>query len=492
MLHTDIKSLSPSIAPFSQPDFSMTTAGYIVPTITGAISALGSMLILNAIRLSPQKLSTTYHRIMALMSVFDVMASVCMALTTLPMPSDDILRFAGPMIGNKTTCQIQGYFIALGLTGGAALYMCLSWYFVCKMTFQVHTENMKRWIEPVFFVFSTTVAITLPSFYLSNNMINTLPRTPFCLLAPEHSNCTFTIDEEYFVCDEELLRESSKAFSNYTYLVLFFFIMIVIAMVIVIWTISKKNQNIRTALVNRESNNDTNTELHHDVDMSELLYSRVVVVQALMYIMAYFITWFFAIIPVIFDFDKADITFVFRSVLFPLQGLWNLIIFCYDKAYLVHQSDQKMVLWNRFKVVLFSPASIPTVIFHPSVMNIINENNIEEKGSLNSIESFQTKVITGNGVEFLGNDDNLRYFKALNGLHRTGKVEYRREGRVESNCCVSIESPVGLASNDVGSDARSLSMSLYHWNDIEEEVEYDDEEGLVEEEYDDEEGVEED
>lgn len=49
---------------------------------------------------------------------------------------------------------------------------------------------------------------------------------------------------------------------------------------------------------------------------------------------------------------------------------------------------------------------------------------------------------------------------------------------VESNSCASIELPVGLASNDVGSDARSLSMSLYHWNDIEEEeeeaAEYDD------------------
>jgi hypothetical protein len=34
------------------------------------------------------------------------------------MPSDDVLRFAGPMLGNNTTCQIQGFFILFGLAGG--------------------------------------------------------------------------------------------------------------------------------------------------------------------------------------------------------------------------------------------------------------------------------------------------------------------------------------------------------------------------------------
>jgi hypothetical protein len=36
------------------------------------------------------------------------------------MPSDDVLRFAGPMLGNNTTCQIQGFFILFGLAGGGS------------------------------------------------------------------------------------------------------------------------------------------------------------------------------------------------------------------------------------------------------------------------------------------------------------------------------------------------------------------------------------
>ena len=104
------------------PHFAMTTAGFIVPTITGILSTCCSVLILYAIYKSPHKLSTTYHRIMAMMSIFDILASVCIAFTTLPMPSDDIVRFAGPMLGNHVTCQIQGFIVIFGLAGGGSLY----------------------------------------------------------------------------------------------------------------------------------------------------------------------------------------------------------------------------------------------------------------------------------------------------------------------------------------------------------------------------------
>ena len=69
--------------------FPMSQAGIILTAISGVLSTICSMITLNIIRLSNQRLTTTHHRIMAFMSVFDIMASVCMALTTLPMPSDE-------------------------------------------------------------------------------------------------------------------------------------------------------------------------------------------------------------------------------------------------------------------------------------------------------------------------------------------------------------------------------------------------------------------
>ena len=130
---------------------SMSSTGIALTVALGIISTICSMVILNIIGMSPQKLSTTYHRIMASMSIFDIIASLAMAVSTLPMPSDDILRYDGPMIGNKVTCQIQGYIVFLALTGGGTLYMCLSWYFVCSITFRMSLEKIRKRIEPILF-----------------------------------------------------------------------------------------------------------------------------------------------------------------------------------------------------------------------------------------------------------------------------------------------------------------------------------------------------
>ena len=208
--------ISPSLVPSTSPSpsgsavgpqLAMTTAGYVIPTVTGILSTISSLIILNIIRASPQKLFTTYHRIMALMCVFDIMASVCMALTTLPMPSDDVLRFAGHMIGNTVTCQVQGYIIMFGLIGGGSLYMCLSWYFVLKISLKWDLDTIKTKMEPLFYFVSIFMAIFLPSYCLSKNMIHSVKDNSFCRIAPDHSSCNYSNDKIFFDCEQELFDE---------------------------------------------------------------------------------------------------------------------------------------------------------------------------------------------------------------------------------------------------------------------------------------------
>ena len=174
-------SIRTNVYDIPQDQFPMTKDSIALTATSGILSFICSSMILNIIRMSNQKLSTTYHRLLALMSIFDIMASICMALATLPMPSDDILRFAGPMIGNITTCQIQGYMTLAGLNGGDSLYLCLSWYFVFKITFQVHTDTIRRRIEPFFYILTFFVGIFFPTYSLLNNFIHTSPVSPFCM-----------------------------------------------------------------------------------------------------------------------------------------------------------------------------------------------------------------------------------------------------------------------------------------------------------------------
>jgi hypothetical protein len=199
-------SFSPSIETSSAiaPHFAMTTAGFIVPTISGLLSTCCSILIIYAIYKTPLKLSTTYHRIMSMMSIFDILASVCIAFTTLPMPSDDIVRFAGPMLGNHLTCQIQGCILSFGLAGGGSLYMCLGWYFVCRMTLMMHSNTITKRIEPLFYLISFGLAIFLPSYYLSKDMISTVPGYQFCVTSRNHSNCNFSIEKGFHECGHQV------------------------------------------------------------------------------------------------------------------------------------------------------------------------------------------------------------------------------------------------------------------------------------------------
>jgi hypothetical protein len=60
--------------------FAATFAGFILPLLSGTISACSSGLIIYIILRSQQKLSTTYHRIMAFMSAFDIISSIFIAL----------------------------------------------------------------------------------------------------------------------------------------------------------------------------------------------------------------------------------------------------------------------------------------------------------------------------------------------------------------------------------------------------------------------------
>jgi hypothetical protein len=500
----EVSSSFPSISPSTSvvvsggTQFFMTKSGIILTTVTGILSTVCSLLILNAIRLSNQKLTTTYHRMMSIMSVFDIMASVCMALTTLPMPSDDILKFPWPMIGNKVTCQAQGYIILFGLNGGGALYMCLSWYFVFRMTLKMDIYKIRNRIEPVFYVISLALAFFVPSYRLSADFINTVPTNPFCIVAPPHTNCTYTVGASFYVC-EDRTAVRLKDFPGFKFLSFGFdMIMIVIAMLIIIATILIKNKNIRRATDDHQLNSE-----HKELQVAELRHSRVLLIQAFMYILTYFTTWLFTVIPMLAQLDRGDMNVlqVFKLIFFPLQGFWNLIIFLYDKAYLAGRGEGNDGIWKTIKTVLFHPARVPDIVLPSAFMIQSDENEINESqiidqsekdfetqimhhdhsskslegspsdrissniqksqpsiGSIISSDQSSTEVIKHDGIDYVGND-NLRFYLDSSGLRRTGKVEDRREGRAGVHSTVSIESPSGLIGDD------SVNFSIPSVND---------------------------
>ena len=78
---------------------------------TGCLSFAASLTIIVMIARPSVKLSTTYHRLIFGISVFDLIQSLTQASSSLPMPAGVIWD----AIGNSTTCDIQEFLTVIKL-----------------------------------------------------------------------------------------------------------------------------------------------------------------------------------------------------------------------------------------------------------------------------------------------------------------------------------------------------------------------------------------
>ena len=367
--------------------FASTNAGFIVPMVTGTLSACSSALIIHIIGRSQQKLTTTYHRIMALMSAFDITSSIFIALGTVMLPSDTIFKYAGPLLGNQVTCQIQGWFILFGLCGSTSLNACLAWYFVCSIAFKMRASQIRKYIEPIMYIYTLSIALFVPSFYLSKDLLNPHSYDTFCTVLSRPESC---LDGYWYVWDWCTWGEGN--FEKYSrYLLISFivfgmqFSLIVVGMSIILWTTFRNNREIKSLVIentNREAyNNSLSSERNGEVEehvpdatdsLRSLKYTRVLILQALMYIGSYMLTWVFNALSAIWSISNFNLDAI-NSILFPMQGFWNLLIFLNDKTYLIRQHDKNghdIGFWMAFKQILTSPSDIPTFVL--SSISIVN------------------------------------------------------------------------------------------------------------------------
>jgi hypothetical protein len=375
-----------------------------------------------------------------------------MALTTLPMPSDDELRFDGPMLGNKVTCQMQGYFAIFGIISGASLYMCLSWYFVFKMTFKLSSDRISKIIEPIFMLYSVGTGLVDATVTLARDLVHSIPRTSFCFFAPVHVGCEYyTIDEEFFVCEPDEFEKFQLQINDSKYLMIFNIVMTILAVLIIIWTVfrdrkyNRTTKNRRDVLADDHSNRSNvghisdDGEAQDDLNTSEMIQSRVLITQALMYIFAYLITYSFTILPFILNLGESaiDILMVFKSMFFPMQGFWNLLIFLYDKAYLVRNSGtEEKGFCEAFRTILLYPPDALEISIPVSLMNEISNDKPDVLDPNVNIDNYGIRRAARHIADAPDNNDRA----------------------VNSN--LSINTPGGFVSYSVESSFRSTTESI--------------------------------
>jgi hypothetical protein len=139
-------------------------AAALCPKFTAMASVVGSSLIIRdviVLRKNRSDALSTRHRLLAGMSVCDILSSSAWFLTSWPVPEE--MPFAVWNVGTSETCSAQGFFVQLSI--GTVIYnACLALYYLLVVRYGWNNEYIAKRVEPwmhfaaVGFALSTSVA----------------------------------------------------------------------------------------------------------------------------------------------------------------------------------------------------------------------------------------------------------------------------------------------------------------------------------------------
>jgi len=227
----------------------------LIPIITGSVSTISSSLIIYLIFLSKSKLSTIYHRILFGMSCADIIGSITMALSTLPMPEINVCTDNGDYewdavrIGNIQTCQAQGFFQRFGLTTMYTYNLILCFYYTCVIVFGMRENQIRKRLEPFFHIIPILTGVAHAIIPLLFNLYQANGIMPWCTVLNTRTSpnkCPLLRQQQEEVLSSIILRIPVLLFS-------FFFFIVIVCFGLIIW---------KTTRIDREISRYTQQQAH--------------------------------------------------------------------------------------------------------------------------------------------------------------------------------------------------------------------------------------
>ncbi len=332
-------------------NFYTSKLGSIIPMCSASVSILSSALILNVIVRS--RINSTYHQIMFFMSSWDIIFSLSIGLTSIPMPIDVIYPFKGPKYGNVSTCEIQAFAFILGAGFTLSSNMFLNIYYLCTIRYQVREEKFQKYAWPLFLIMSTTFTMWLAIKLLLAGYLNPTPYESFCMVGTYPHNCN---GKDIPCLRGDFSPFMERYFSLYVYTFIGIQVLILFStMILIVYTFHERGRLRFSALSSNE-------------DQYRDSLKMVITRQAMMYIIAFMLSWAFSIIS--FMRDTVDIA-IAKQIFQPLQGFFNAMIFMYHKVFNLRRWDQDLSLCEALRQVLINPEKEPRLYF--SSISLVEE-----------------------------------------------------------------------------------------------------------------------
>jgi len=333
--------------------FYVTKAAIIIATTTGSISLISSVVILIVINRSEIRFSSIYHRIIAAQSLMDIIVSLAILLTTLPMPRDQIYPFEGPTLGTVTTCQIQGFAYILGIIGTFLYHNGLAYFYVFIIQFRVNDEKMRTFVEPTIHIFTCLSSIITATVFLCLDLYNPMPFESWCSITPYPYDCFLFEDIECihgYTGNSNIMKTIIWAIVGFS---VFGFINLLGCMGVIVYGNcfhqggDTDGEDESSSAEGRESWRSAKKILQRQALMYTTVYLLIWGLPLIVYLNRTFIYGFFDALKVIFV---------------PLSGFFNASIFLYHKVYNVVRSEPSCTYREALYLVLIHPEMIPEIM----------------------------------------------------------------------------------------------------------------------------------
>ncbi len=346
------------------------------------------------------------------------------------MPSDvhEIYPFVGTVLGSIGTCEAQGFLSLLGTGFTLVTNSTLHLYFVCTLRFKMTEEKFKKWIMPAMFALATALSITFPMFALRNDLINPSPVYGICFVIPYPFGCSNKEVDQEDASSIECIR-GIGTFDLFYMLgprrILFgaVLVVMVVSLLLVIISVFEAEINIRKSrriqnhtlrYVSDTSSSATRSN-RHERRMDDFKRTRSAMIQALMYIAAFLLTyvWSFIFMAKFSSYTSesgpSNILSLLQTIFSPLQGFFNAVIFVYQKTYTLRRTKTDLSFFGAFKQVICEPSNVPQEVISSIEIAIEDIGERRENDTLmrrgQSSVSLRERVQTGaNGMRRLGSD----------------------------------------------------------------------------------------